>query len=152
MSPLTPLPCSMSLAGPRFHEIPKEYKDLYALRRPDTPLPRGVGGGGVGGDDPPDPNNNNNNNSSSTSTPDTQELFRDDDGDDLNQVPLAFKPFTQLTYVICLMSHEALHKWSSDSGKTKVREPDPFDGNDLKKLRAFLIQCEINFQANPKSF
>ena len=152
MSLLTLLPRSVSLAGPRFHEIPEEYEDLYALRRPNTPLPGGVGGGGGdGGDDPPDPANNNNN-SSLISTPDTQELFRDDNRDDLNQVPLAFEPFTQLADVIHLMTCEVLHKWSSDGGKTKVWEPDPFNGNDPKKFRAFIVQCEINFQANLKSF
>ena len=33
-----------------------------------------------------------------------------------------------------------------------MREPDPFDGSDPKKLRPFVVQCKINFQANPKSF
>ena len=32
------------------------------------------------------------------------------------------------------------------------QEPDPFDDADPKKLRPFVVQCEINFQANPKSF
>ena len=149
----------MSPAGPHFHKIPEEYEDLYTSRRPNTPLPGGVGGsggdggsgGGDGGNDPPDPDNNNNN-SSSTSTPNIQELFGDDDGDNLNQVLLAFEPFTQLADVIRLMTREVLRKQSSDSRKTKIQESDPFDGNDLKKLCAFVVQCEINFQANLKSF
>ena len=32
------------------------------------------------------------------------------------------------------------------SGKTKVREPDTFNGSDLCKLRTFLVLCELNFQ------
>ena len=40
----------------------------------------------------------------------------------------------------------------SSSGKTKVREPDMFDGTDLYKLRTFLVLCELNFQNHPKAF
>ena len=40
----------------------------------------------------------------------------------------------------------------SSSGRTKVREPDTFDGTDPRKLRAFLVQCELNFQDRPKAF
>ncbi|KIN96352.1 hypothetical protein M404DRAFT_78891, partial [Pisolithus tinctorius Marx 270] len=36
--------------------------------------------------------------------------------------------------------------------KTKVRKPDTFDGSDPKKLREFLIQCELNFQDRPRAF
>ncbi|KIN96494.1 hypothetical protein M404DRAFT_111725, partial [Pisolithus tinctorius Marx 270] len=47
--------------------------------------------------------------------------------------------------------------WSSsrtgDSAlKTKVREPDTFDGSDPKKLHEFLVQCELNFQDHPCAF
>ena len=40
----------------------------------------------------------------------------------------------------------------SSSGHTKVHEPDMFDRTDLRKLRAFLVQCELNFQDCPKAF
>jgi len=40
----------------------------------------------------------------------------------------------------------------SSSGRTKVHEPDTFDGTDPRKLRAFLVQCELNFQDRPKAF
>ena len=38
----------------------------------------------------------------------------------------------------------------SSSGCTKVHEPDTFDGTDPRKLCAFLVQCELNFQDCPK--
>ena len=38
------------------------------------------------------------------------------------------------------------------SGKTKVREPDTFNGSDPHKLHAFLVLCELNFQNQPKAF
>jgi len=41
---------------------------------------------------------------------------------------------------------------NSSSGRTKVREPDTFNGTDLRKLHAFLVQCELNFQDRPKAF
>ena len=40
----------------------------------------------------------------------------------------------------------------SPSGKTKVCEPDTFDGTDPRKLCTFLMLCELNFQNHPKSF
>ena len=36
--------------------------------------------------------------------------------------------------------------------RTKVREPDTFDSTDPKKLRTFFVQCELNFQDQPKAF
>ena len=59
----------------------------------------------------------------------------------------------QLADTIRNMIQEALQcKQGSEGPKPKVQEPDPFDGADLKKLCPFIIQYEINFQANLKSF
>jgi hypothetical protein len=41
---------------------------------------------------------------------------------------------------------------SSDDSKIKVREPDTFDGSEPRKLCAFFVQCELNFQSKPKTF
>lgn len=42
---------------------------------------------------------------------------------------------------------------SGGSGNgSKVHKPDPFDGSDLCKLRAFLMQCKLNFNSKPHSF
>ena len=41
---------------------------------------------------------------------------------------------------------------SGGDAKSKVREPDTFDGTDPCKLHAFFIQCELNFQNCPKAF
>ena len=30
--------------------------------------------------------------------------------------------------------------------RVKIREPDPFNGSDPKKLRTFLLQCKLNFR------
>ena len=38
------------------------------------------------------------------------------------------------------------------SEKTKVREPDTFNGSDLHKLHAFLMLCKLNSQNRPKAF
>ncbi|KAG6326261.1 hypothetical protein ID866_12828, partial [Astraeus odoratus] len=43
-------------------------------------------------------------------------------------------------------------KSSSSSSRTKVHEPDTFDGTDPKKLCTFLVQCELNFQDHPSAF
>src|SRR3979490_2070229 len=36
--------------------------------------------------------------------------------------------------------------------RTKVRDPDPFDGSDPKKLQSFLVQCGLNFRDRPDAF
>ncbi|KIO07653.1 hypothetical protein M404DRAFT_136047, partial [Pisolithus tinctorius Marx 270] len=50
----------------------------------------------------------------------------------------------------------ALAQSSSRTGdsapKTKVHEPDTFDSSNPKKLREFLVQCELNFQDHPRAF
>src|SRR5882672_7323353 len=41
----------------------------------------------------------------------------------------------------------------NDSGsKPKLREPDPFNGSDSRKLRTFILQCKLNFQDHPDMF
>lgn len=36
--------------------------------------------------------------------------------------------------------------------KVKARDPDPYDGSDPIKLRAFLSQCKLVFRARPRDF
>src|SRR5467141_4515421 len=41
----------------------------------------------------------------------------------------------------------------NDSGsKPKLREPDPFDGSDSRKLCTFILQCKLNFRDRPDMF
>src|ERR1700723_1542200 len=39
-----------------------------------------------------------------------------------------------------------------ESSRTKVREPDPFDGMDLAKLWTFLVQLQLSFNDQPSAF
>ncbi|KIK15118.1 hypothetical protein PISMIDRAFT_16755 [Pisolithus microcarpus 441] len=60
-------------------------------------------------------------------------------------------PVLALTRAVHALARSSQH--SRDSApKTKVREPDTFDGSNPKKLREFLVQCELNFQDCPKAF
>ena len=34
----------------------------------------------------------------------------------------------------------------------KPRDPDTFDGSDAKKLKSFLVQCQLNFLDRPRAF
>ena len=45
-------------------------------------------------------------------------------------------------------------RWTNESSSShaKVRELDTFDGTDPKKLRTFLVQCELCFQDRAKAF
>ena len=40
----------------------------------------------------------------------------------------------------------------TSSGRTKVREPDTFDGSDARKLQSFIVQCTLNFRDRPDAF
>ena len=147
LSPLTRLPQEQSPDGPHFRVIPDD-NDLYGNEHPDTPVP-----GGSGGDDGDDPDDSSDN-SSDTTTSDTKQNFgANNPKDDLNNVPVAFEPFAQLADAIRNLTRAALQrKWNTNSPKTKVQEPDPFDGSNPKKLCPFIVQCEMDFQAHPKSF
>ena len=149
LSPLTPLPRDQSLEGSCFQVLPDDDNNLYGDRRPDTPMP---GGGGCDDGNSDDPNNPSDD--SSNSTPNSNHIFRHNiPKDDLNNIPLAFEPFAQLADTIRNITREALQrKRGSEGPKPKVQEPDPFDSADPKKLHPFVVQCEINFQANLKSF
>ena len=80
-------------------------------------------------DNPPD-------NSSDMMTSNIKQNFgANNPEDDLNNVPLAFKPFAQLTDAIRNLTREALQwKQNTNGPKTKVREPDPFNRSNPKKL------------------
>src|SRR6202041_2395966 len=39
-----------------------------------------------------------------------------------------------------------------ESSRTKVREPDPFDGTDPAKLWTFLVQLQLSFNDQPSAF
>ena len=41
---------------------------------------------------------------------------------------------------------------TAPSSGSKVQEPDQFDGSDLRKLRSFLFQCQLNFHDRPAAF
>ena len=83
-----------------------------------------------------------------------------DDDDDEEGEPLDGLPgqddagmiiFNNLSITIDRLTCSARSS-NSSSLRTKVREPDTFDGTDPKKLRTFFIQCELNFQDRPKAF
>ncbi|KAG6325746.1 hypothetical protein ID866_13343, partial [Astraeus odoratus] len=111
---------------PRIWTLAEELEDAK-FRTPDSP----------GGNDP-DPDN-----------PD------DDDGgdDDAPDPDAEDNPLLALTNAITRLSN-ATRRRPEDSGamRTKVREPDTFDGTDPKKLREFLVQCELNFCDRPQAF
>ena len=84
-------------------------------------------------DDPNDPFNDNNNNNNKVE-------------DQLNQLDPGLIVFSNLVGAINALACNAQRNSESSSSRTHVREPDTFDGTDPKKLRAFLVQCELNFQ------
>jgi hypothetical protein len=82
-----------------------------------------------------------------------------DDGDDgeppsepedLPDDPNA-RVMAQLSRAIDKLARSGRSRDTSDSSN-KVRKPDPFDGSSPRKLRAFLVQCALNFQSRPKTF
>ncbi|KIO00946.1 hypothetical protein M404DRAFT_151670, partial [Pisolithus tinctorius Marx 270] len=74
------------------------------------------------------------------------------DGDipeDLAELPE--DPLIALARAIHALVQSSSH--TGDSAlKTKVHEPDTFNGSDPRKLCKFLVQCELNFQDHPCAF
>ena len=105
----------------------------------DHPGDDGPGDDGPGGDGPDDPDDPN----------------PDDGGEDpIDGIPdpdeAGLVIFNNLSIAINRLARSS--RSSESSSRTKVREPDTFDGTDPKKLRTFLVQCELNFQDRPKAF
>jgi len=93
------------------------------------------------GDDPDDPGDDNNNN--------------DDDNDFVNatdELDPGLAVFQNLAIAINRLSCSSRQTSDSSSSHAKVHEPDTFDGTDPKKLRTFLVQCELCFQDQAKAF
>jgi hypothetical protein len=72
----------------------------------------------------------------------------DNNDDDLHPQD---RVFLQLSQAINNLARNTRTSGSEDS-KAKVREPDTFDGSEPRKLRAFFVQCELNFQNKPRAF
>jgi len=134
-NPTTPTPalCRPNDSGVystrRFNNVLDIYGDSYP----------GNDGGDGGGSNPPSPNPPDiplpDSPTPSASTPTLDPL-------------LLFAQVVQALTKVAMASADR----DSSSGRTKVREPDTFDGTDLRKLRTFLVQCKLNFQDRPKAF
>jgi len=92
------------------------------------------------GDDPDNPGDDNN----------------DDDDDEfldaMEELDPSLAVFHNLTVAVNRLSCSSRRTNDSSSSRAKVREPDTFDGTDPKKLRTFLVQCELCFQDRAKAF
>jgi len=92
------------------------------------------------GDDPDDPGDGDN----------------DDDDDEFVDAPEELDPglavFHNLAITVNHLSRSSRRTNESSSSHAKVREPDTFDSTDPKKLRTFLVQCELCFQDRAKAF
>ena len=73
----------------------------------------------------------------------------DDDGDEPEDPDFDDENPPNLAVAINKLANSVRRPTES---KTKVREPDTFDGSDPKKLRNFRVQCELNFQDREKAF
>jgi len=90
-------------------------------------------------DGPRDDNNNNDN--------DDNEFL-----DTVEELDPGLTVFHNLAVTVNRLSHSSCHTNDSSSSHAKVREPDTFNGTDPKKLRTFLVQCELCFQDRAKAF
>jgi len=93
------------------------------------------------GDDPDDPRDGNNN---------------DNDNNEFFNAPEELDPglavFHNLAIAVNRLSRSSRRTNESSSSRAKVQEPDTFDSTDPKKLRTFLVQCELCFQDRAKVF
>ncbi|KIN93895.1 hypothetical protein M404DRAFT_169876, partial [Pisolithus tinctorius Marx 270] len=123
---------------------------------PIAPIP-----GGDPGDEGPDDDDNNNpddddpGNGPGDDGPSDDNPDENDPEDKLDFPDLDTKPavvvFDSLAKAIKLLAHNTCTGPESSS-RTKLHEPDTFDGTDPKKLCTFFIWCELNFQDQPQAF
>jgi len=92
------------------------------------------------GDDLDDPGDDNNNDDNNEFLDATEELDP------------SLAVFHNLAVAVNRLSRSSCHTNDSSSSHAKVCEPDTFDGTDPKKLRTFLVQCELCFQDRAKAF
>ena len=71
-----------------------------------------------------------------------------DDDDELNDPPTP-RPNHDLTLAHLLREIINVNKCLE---MVKPRDPNTFDGSDMKKLKSFLIQCQLNFLDHPQVF
>ena len=71
-----------------------------------------------------------------------------DDNDELNNPPTP-RPDRDLTPARLLREIINANKCLET---VKPRDPDTFDGLDVKKLKSFLVQCQLNFLNHPQAF
>ena len=76
----------------------------------------------------------------------------DDDGDDSDDEPQARADGPTLADAIAMLANTLQNPRETPVAPSKVREPDQFDGSDSRKLRAFLMQLELNFNDRPTVF
>jgi len=141
LSALTSLRCSPDSVS-QFQGFSAQRASSPTQRRPPGAFVKDLGNDlgddhpgddGPGGDGPDNPDNPN----------------PDDGGEDpIDGIPdtdeASLVIFNNLSIAIDRLARSS-HS-SESSSRTKVYEPDTFDGTDPKKLRTFLVQCELNFQ------
>jgi len=122
-------------SSPAQHRPPGAFiKDLSDDLGDDHPGDDGPGGDGPNDPDDPNPDDGSEDPIDGILNPDEAGLVI------FNNLSIAIDRLTQSSRSSESLSH------------TKVREPDTFDRTDPKKLRTFLVQCELNFQDRPKAF
>jgi len=133
-----------SISGPA-----QSISELMNRRHPETPMhtPSGLAPDDEDPDDEDDDTPGGN-------PPDDEGGDPDDepDHDEDNGLNAQDRVFMQLSEAINNFARNNWRTSSSDDSKVKVREPDTFDGSEPRKLRAFFVQCELNFQSKPKTF
>jgi len=80
----------------------------------------------------------------------------DNDNDDFidatDELDPSLAVFQNLAIAVNHLSHSSCQTNNSSSSCAKVHELDTFDGTDPKKLRIFLVLCELCFQDQAKVF
>src|ERR1700730_19069055 len=71
-----------------------------------------------------------------------------DDDDELNDPPTP-RPDHDLPPA-CLLRE--IINTNKHPETVKPHDPDTFDGSDMKKLKSFLVQCQLNFLDHPQAF
>lgn len=125
----------------------QSISELMNRRHPETPTRTPAGG--PPDDEDPDDDDDTPGNPPDDFGGDPDDDPEDNEDDDLNPQD---RIMLRLSEAIDNLARNNRRSTTSEDSKVKIREPDTFDGTEPRKLRAFFVQCELNFQSKPKAF
>jgi Retrotransposon gag protein len=115
------------------------YGSLNGIPRDDE-----FGDSGSGDGDPDNPNDPGDEGSDDPNNPDNPDNGDENPNDSDDNIPF------NLAHTVATLARNVQNQ--GDGSRSKVRDPDTFNGTDPAKLRPFLVQLQLSFNDRPRAF